>query len=87
MIAAGVELRREAGEDAATVVSHRTRLAVDEPSRGADFAAEGLDDRLMPEANAEGRHTFSEPPDDLECGACVARTARARRDDEVGGSG
>src|SRR5205823_3481438 len=55
VVAAGVEGGRETGEEPAAVVVHRARLAVDEAPREADLAAEGLDDRLVAEADAEGR--------------------------------
>ncbi len=56
MIPAGLERAREALEETLAVVLDAARLAVDEPLRLADLAAEGLDDRLVAEADAEGRH-------------------------------
>src|SRR5436190_19390221 len=83
VVAAGFELLRKTGEDAAAVVADRARLAVDEPLRRSDLAAEGLDDCLVPEADAERRHARSEPPDDLDGRAGLARSAGSRRDDDV----
>ena len=56
VVAAGLERLGEAVEEAAAVVVDRARLAVDESLRLADLAAEGLDDRLVAEADAERRH-------------------------------
>src|SRR5207247_1739931 len=78
--AAGLELLGQAGEDAAAVVAHRARLAVDEPLGGADLAAEGLDDGLMSEADAERRHVRSQPPDDLDARSRVTRPPGPGRD-------
>ena len=48
--------------------SWRTALALPCTSalRLADLAAEGLDDRLVAEADAERRHARAEPADDLD---------------------
>src|SRR5205085_261026 len=78
VVAAGVERGREAGEEAHAVVVHGARLAVDEPAREADLAAEGLDDRLVAEADAERRHP--RPSDELD--DALRRPAGAGRDHE-----
>src|SRR5438270_8325765 len=56
VVAARLEARRKAGEEALPVVVDGARLAVDEPSREPDLAAERFDDRLVAEADAERRH-------------------------------
>jgi len=48
VVAAGLELFRQAVEDAAAVVTDGARLAVDQPLCRPDLAAEGLDDGLVP---------------------------------------
>src|SRR5207248_765711 len=63
VVAPGLELRGKPGEEAPAVMVHRARLAVDEPARGADLPAEGLDDSLVAEADAERRDAT--PPDEL----------------------
>src|SRR5438874_12183150 len=83
VVAAGLELLGQPREDATAVVADGARLAVDEPLCGTDLAAEGLDQRLVSEADAERRHVRSEPPDDLERRARLARPARPRRDEEM----
>ena len=49
----------------------------------ADLAAERLDDRLVPEADAERGGRRREPADDLDRRARVCRAARAGGDDEM----
>src|SRR5256714_7286421 len=56
----------------------RARLAVDEAAGEADLAAEGLDDRLMAEADAEDRHARA--ADELD--DARRRPARPGRDHE-----
>src|SRR5581483_12412777 len=85
VVAAGLEFLRQPGEDPASVVTDRARLAVQQVLRLADLAAERLDDRLVAEADAERRHARSEAADDLDRRARVARTAGAGGDDEVRG--
>ena len=58
------------------------RLPVQERLRLPDLAAEGLDDRLVAEADAERRHARPEAPDELDGDARFRRPSRARRDDE-----
>ncbi len=55
VIAPCVERLRQIGEEAGPVVLHGARLPVQQLLRIAHLAAEGLDDRLVPEADAEGR--------------------------------
>src|SRR6476659_10993616 len=64
VVAAGLELLREPREDAAAVMTHRARLPVDETLGRPDLAAEGLDDSLMSEADAEGGDSRGESPDE-----------------------
>src|SRR6185295_5136126 len=80
VVAAGLEFRGQAGEDAATVVAHRARLPVDEPLGRTDLAAEGLDDSLMSQADAECRHVRRQPPDDLDARSSVTRPPGPGRD-------
>ena len=61
VVAAGLELDREPAEEPEPVVADGRRLAVDELARQADLSAERLDDRLVPEADAERRRARSEP--------------------------
>src|SRR4051794_26107555 len=85
VVAAGLEALGQALEEPAAVVLDLTRLAVDEPLRLADLAAEGLDDHLVAEADAERRHARAEPPDELDRDARARRPAGAGGDDEVRG--
>ena len=66
VVAAGLELVGKPAKEAASVVVHVARLAVDERAGQADLAAEGLDDRLVAEADAERGDAGREPLDDLE---------------------
>src|SRR5215831_5581517 len=54
VVAAGLDLAWESREDPLSVVPHQTRLPVQERLRPPDLAPEGLDDRLMTEADPEG---------------------------------
>src|SRR5438067_13711107 len=56
VVAPDLEPLRQPAEDAAPVVLDDARLPVEKALRAADLAAEGLDDRLVAEANAERRH-------------------------------
>src|SRR5205085_6583507 len=85
VIAARLEALGQALEEPAAVMLDLARLAVDEPLRLADLAAEGLDDHLVAEADAERRHAGAEAPDELDRDACVGGPARTGRDDEVRG--
>jgi hypothetical protein len=86
VVAAHLQLRRQPREDAAAVVRDDARLAVEQRLRLADVAAEGLDDRLVAEADAERRCGLAEPPDHVDRDACVRRPSRAGGDDEPVGS-
>src|SRR6266511_3890198 len=68
----------------AAVVADRRGLAVDERLRRPDLPAEGLDDRLMAEADAERRNACGEPADDLGGRSRVRGPSRPRRDHELG---
>ena len=55
VVARGVEGIGQAGEDAGAVVVDRRGLAVHEPVRADDIAAEDVADALVAEADAEKR--------------------------------
>ena len=82
VVAADLDLGRKARVDAEAVVRDRARLAVQERLRLADRAAEGLDDRLVPEADAERRHRRAERADQLDRDAGALGPAGAGGDDE-----
>ena len=86
VVAAGKEVGREPVEQALAVVADQARLPVDERLRAADLAAECLDDRLVPEADAERRRARRQPPDDLRHRAGIRRPSGPGGDDEVGRS-
>ena len=83
VVAAGLQLQRQAFEQAAAVVLDRARLTVDELARLADLASVSLHDRLMPEADTKRRRRRCEATHDLECRAGVARPAGSGGDDEM----
>src|SRR5215210_6506138 len=83
MVTAGLERLGEPAEEATAVVVDRARFAVHEPPRLSDLSAEGLDDRLMAEADAEGGYLRGQPPDDLDTGARGGRPSRAGGEDEL----
>ena len=83
VVPAHLELVRQPGEEAAAVVVDGARLAVDEGAGGGDLAAESFDDRLVAEANAEGRSAGREPPDDLQGCSGICRAAGTGGDDEL----
>ena len=85
VVAADLDLLGQSREHALPVVVDHARLPVEERSRRADRAAEGLDDGLVTEADAERRHAGAERADELERDARVFRPSRARRDDEAVG--
>ncbi len=64
-------------------MADRARLPVQELACVADLAAEGLDDRLVAEADAERRRRRRQPADDVERRARRGRPAGAGGDDEV----
>ena len=82
VVAPCLDLLGQAREDPLAVVSDAARLAVQERLRLADLASEGLDDRLMAEADPEGRDGRPEPPDQLHRDARILRASGAGRDDE-----
>src|SRR3954454_8951329 len=84
VVPARVEPLRQTAEDAASVVRDGARLPVQELARVADLAAERLDDRLVPEADAERRRAGGEPADDLDRRARICRPAWTGGDDELG---
>src|SRR4029078_10912400 len=51
--------------------------------RRCHYAAEGLDDRLVPQADPESRRAARKPPDDLRGRAGVGGAASAWRDRDV----
>ena len=84
VVAAGFELVREAGEQAAAVMPDGASLAVHELPRGLDLAAEGFDDRLVAEADAE-RRAWPRARQRTTSGVDPRRrTAGPGGDDEVG---
>src|SRR5206468_885719 len=77
---------RQSGEDAASVVPHEARLAVEECPCLSDLAPEGLDDGLMTEADAEGRRRRPEDTDQLDRVAGPRGSTGTGGDDEpIGG--
>ena len=85
VVARRLERVGQAAEDALPVVKDRRRLAVHDPFVPHHLAAEHVADALVAQADAERRHRFGEPPDQLVGDARLARRARTRRDDEVRG--
>ena len=85
VVAPDLDRARKPCEDALPVVLDPARLAVDELTRLRDLAAEGLDDRLVPEADAERRRRGAELADELERAARVERPAGPGRDDQAVG--
>src|SRR6266540_7539410 len=79
VVAADLESLRQPAKDAAAVVLDDTRLPVEQTLRAADLAAEGLDDRLVAEADAERRDArLAHQLEQLR-----RRSPRAGREDEV----
>ena len=78
-----LEGAREPLEDPLAVVRDAARLAVHEALRLADLPAECLDDRLVPEAHAEGRHRGRQAPDDVDARTGIRRTSGTGGDDQV----
>src|SRR3954471_14624986 len=83
VVAARGQIVAQAGEEAAPVVLDRRRLAVYELPCGADLASEGLRQRLMAKADAQGRDARRESAQDLDRRAGGGRTAGTGGDDEV----
>ena len=84
VVAAGLELFRQAGEETPAVVPDRARLPVHEFPRGGDLPAECLHDRLVAEADTKSRRRGREPPHDLRCRTRVGWPAGPGGDHEVG---
>ncbi len=83
VVAPGAEALRQAGEDPAAVVLDLRRLSVQQPLGLRDLAAEGLDDRLVAEADAERRRRGGQAADDVQRGTRLPGPSGPRRDDEV----
>jgi hypothetical protein len=75
VVPAGLELRGQSPEDAAAVVLEDARLPVQERARLSHLSSVGLDDRLVPEADAERGRRRAEADDELERATRVGRTA------------
>src|SRR5918994_7338353 len=75
VVAAGDEVIGQVAEEAEAIVADNAGLAVDERLRQADLAPEDFDDRLVAEADTEGRHGRRKSPDDLARGAGISRTS------------
>src|SRR5439155_10708902 len=73
MVTACLERVGEAAEEAPAVVVDHARLAVHKLLRLTDLAAEGLDDRLVAETDAEDWHSRRQPPHDLYARAGARR--------------
>src|SRR5258708_14425477 len=71
----------QAFEDALAAVRHLRKLAVHDPRRTNDPAAERLPDRLMAEANAEDRDLTREALNERHADASLRRRAGPGRDD------
>src|SRR5579862_1634406 len=67
-------------EDARAIVEDGGCLAVHEPVRADDFAAEHIPDALVAEAYAKDRRRLPEAPDDVVADARLPRRARPGRD-------
>ena len=74
---------RQAAEKAAAVQGHFLRLAVDDPPRGDDAAAERVADGLVAQADAEDGNRAGKPLDALHADARFFRPARPGRDDDA----
>ena len=86
VVAAGDQRARQAGEDRPAVVLDLGVLAVDRLALD-DAAAEGLDQRLVAEADAEHRRPgLGEGADRLDRDPGLGRRAGAGRDDEAVGA-
>ena len=86
VVAAGDQRARQAGEDRPAVVLDLGVLAVDRLALD-DRAAEGLDQRLVAEADAEHRRAgLGEGADRLDRDPGLGRRAGAGRDDEAVGA-
>src|SRR5262245_10173707 len=83
VVTAGEEVLREPVEQTSAVVADHARLAVHEGLGRVDLPAEHLDDRLVPEADAERRDARREAPDDLWRRTGVRGSARPGGDDEM----
>src|SRR2546430_8447331 len=68
-------------EDTVPAVRHLRELAVHDPRRADDPAAERLPDRLMAEANAEDRDLTREALNERHADASLRRRAGPGRDD------
>ena len=78
------EGRRHAGEDAMPVVTDLGGLAMHEPGSALDHPAEGLADRLVPQAHPEqGRAALRCGTDQLQADARLGRGARTGRNHQM----
>ena len=84
MIAAGGKGIRQPRVESRTLVHDLRRLAVHQSLRAHDSAAINLDERLMPEADAEHRYLAGESADHVLRNARLGRDARSRGDAQVG---
>src|SRR6187551_2171314 len=82
VVAPDLELVGHPRVDAAAVVRDAARLPVEELARLADRAAEGLDDGLVAETDAERGRRGPEPPQQLHRHTRILRTTRTGGYDE-----
>src|SRR2546428_1597185 len=87
MVAPGGKGIRKTLEDCAAIVSHETRLPVEDPRRMADLPAVRCPDPLMAEANAERRGRRAQLVEDISTHAEIPRVGRmawpGRQDDRI----
>src|SRR2546425_8009688 len=87
MVAPGRNGIRKTLEDCAAIVSHETRLPVEDPRRMADLPAVRCPDPLMAEANAERRGRRAQLVEDISTHAEIPRVGRmawpGRQDDPI----
>jgi len=76
-----LDRRRQAGEGAAAGVVDRPCLAVDR-GHAHDACAVRDTNGLVAEADPEGRHRWTELPDELDADACPLGARRPGRDDD-----
>src|ERR1700726_4690938 len=86
MIAHRVERTWQAREDRVAIVNHRRRLAMHQPWRADDLAAERLTDTLMAEADAENRDLAGHLAQNLQRDASFRRRTWSRRDNDCIGA-
>ena len=83
MVAADFARLRQSGVQLEPIVIDQRSLAMHQPARAHDLAAECLDDGLMPEADSEHRDRPGERANHLDRYAGIMRRARPRRNAQM----